>query len=149
MPLAETHTMNKESDNDIKKDLIDELETLHDSLDKVDVSERSAAVKPRNEDDIPVLRDIIHSDSAISEASGDPVSSIYKLTLRKEKAKKIVVADNSLIPTLYPENYLENKRAEKIIDELVAEYLPLIEAQLREKLRKQYAPSAATPSNSH
>ena len=141
--------MNKESDNDIKKDLIDELETLHDSLDKVDVSERSAAVKPRNEDDIPVLRDIIHSDSAISEASGDPVSSIYKLTLRKEKAKKIVVADNSLIPTLYPENYLENKRAEKIIDELVAEYLPIIEAQLREKLRKQYAPSAATPSNSH
>ena len=135
--------MSKDRDIGSAKELIDELESLHGSLDTgVDGSLTKDALELS---EIPILVDIIKSPEEKQRekaAAGNPISNIYRKILKVDRAPEKVQMDLSLIPTLYPEQSDEDSVLNLMIDGLVVKYLPVLEAELRDRLRKRFSAPA-------
>ncbi|MBL4584774.1 MAG: hypothetical protein JKX83_09180 [Pseudomonadales bacterium] len=141
--------MSQDRDNEIKGKLIDELESLHNSLSSAaDNSSNPTSGPVVDEYGIPVLIDAVElfSDAQqaqskqqkSAEADKDPVSQIYRKALKPGGLRRV---DISLIPTLYPEKFEQDSQFDELVDQLVAEYLPIMEQRLRSKLREQFRSS--------
>ena len=132
--------MSKDRDIGSTKELIDELESLHGSLDTgMDGSPAEDALELG---EIPILVDVIKSPEEKQrekEAAGNPISSIYRKILKADRAPKKVQMDLSLIPTLYPEQSDEESMLNSMIDGLVEKYLPVLEVELRARLRERFS----------
>ncbi|MDF1644853.1 MAG: hypothetical protein P1U80_11785 [Pseudomonadales bacterium] len=148
--------MSDDQEHKIKKNLIEELESLHKALGSATENPRAldagaGARECTDEYAIPILVDVIRCVSA-DMADGDikdnrtnidqnidPVSTIYQQALTPREELSDRKFDISTIPTLYPEQYEQNSRIDELVDELVAEYLPALEHRLRTKLRQRFA----------
>ena len=130
--------MSKDQDFGSTRELIDELESLHGALGTVD----AAGLKGTGDmDEIPILLDIIKpsEEKSEKESGGNPISSIYRKILKTNKPHEPTPMDLSLIPVLYPEASDEENLLTTMIDGLVAKYLPILEAELREKIRERFS----------
>ncbi|MBV1916113.1 MAG: hypothetical protein KUG72_12055 [Pseudomonadales bacterium] len=135
--------MSKDRDIGNAKELIDELESLHGSLEKaVGNSDESRGDEALALSGIPILLDIIKSPEEKKpekESGGNPISNIYRRILKPEQPEKPSQMDLSLIPTIYPEQSDEENMLNSMIDGLVVKYLPVLEAELRARLRERFS----------
>lgn len=151
--------MSEDQEHEIKKNLIEELESLHSALSSAaensSVSGGGADTgESIDENGIPILVDVISWVSAEVAArenqekrtdaneNSDPVSTIYQQALAPQNAQANRKFDMSMIPTLYPEQPVQDDRfdgqVDELVDELVTEYLPILEDRLRTKLRQRF-----------
>lgn len=158
--------MSEDHEHEIKENLIEELESLHNSLSSAAENSSTSDVgtkagrgagggsgKSIDENGIPLLVDIISWGNAEmaggeikqkntdADESSDPVSTIYQQALTPQKGRNNRRFDMSMIPTLYPEQPVQDGRfdsqVDELVDELVTEYLPILEQKLRTKLRQR------------
>ena len=156
--------MNEDKGSEIKKSLIDELETLHSSLSAAPSDTTgSLAQNSLDENGIPILVDVIkligaqvavdeldedeldedENEYPIKEPTGQLIGALDNTELSGEKnipphvSQPLSQMDLSLIPTLYPEDHKKEQQIDNLIDELVAEYLPIMERRIRTQLREQ------------
>lgn len=136
--------MNEDKGSEIKKSLIDELETLHSSLSAAPTDTTGSLTQNSlDENGIPILVDVIQligAQVAVDELDAAELD-VEKLGEDAPEGinnpQQVSQMDYSLIPTLYPEENKKEQQIDNLIDELVAEYLPIMERRIRTQLREQ------------
>lgn len=141
--------MNEDKGSEIKKSLIDELETLHSSLSAAPTDTTGSLTQNSlDENGIPILVDVIQligAQVAVDELDAAELD-VEELNVEElgedapegiNNPQQVSQMDFSLIPTLYPEENKKEQQIDNLIDELVAEYLPIMERRIRTQLREQ------------